>query len=245
MTVPLTVQPGFSLNVSGVEREELEVDILLVGAGPASLACANRLTQIFEAAGKDDVSILVLEKAEDIGYHILSGAVMDPRSMIELFGADYEAKGCPVEAEVTFDCVDYLKKNGGKQRLSGPFVPPPLKNHGNRIVSLYRVVRWMKDKAEEKGVEVYPGFAAAEVLYDGDRVVGVQTRDAGIAKDGSQKGSFEPGMNVRAKVTVFAEGTRGNLAKGLIAKLGLAKDANHQIYETGIKEIWKLSLIHI
>ncbi|MEX1026275.1 MAG: electron transfer flavoprotein-ubiquinone oxidoreductase [Planctomycetota bacterium] len=236
----MTVQTRFSLNATGVEREELEVDVLLIGAGPAALAAAIRLSQLFEAAGKDDASILVLEKAEDIGYHILSGAVMDPRAMVELFGADWREQGCPVESEVTFDCVDYLTANGKKLRLKGPFVPPPLKNHGNSIVSLYRVVRWLKDQAEAKGVEVYPGFAAAEVLYDGDRVIGVQTRDAGVAKDGSLKPTFEPGMNVRAKVTVFAEGTRGNLTKGLIKKLDLARGANHQLFETGIKEIWKI-----
>ena len=164
---------------------------------------------------------------------------MDPRAIKELY-PDFLEQGCPVEAEVTFDCVDYLKKSGGTVRLKGPFVPPPLKNHGNYIVSLYRVVRWLKEKAEELEIEVYPGFAASKVLYDGDRVIGVQTRDAGIAKDGTQKPDFEPGMNVKAKVTVFAEGTRGNLAKGLIAKLDLAKGKNHQIYETGIKEIWRI-----
>ena len=230
---------GVSLNAEGVEREELEVDVLLVGAGPSALSCAIHLKRQLDAAGKDDVSILVLEKAEDVGYHILSGAVMDPRAMAELF-PDWKEKGCPFEAEVSYDCVEVLRANGKSTRLSGPFVPPPLHNKGNVIVSLYRVVRWLKDQAEELGIEVYPGFAAADVLYDGDRVVGVQTRDAGIAKDGTQKPQFEPGMEVKAKVTVFAEGTRGSLVKGLIHKLGLAKDANHQIYETGIKEIWSI-----
>ncbi|MEM7311364.1 MAG: electron transfer flavoprotein-ubiquinone oxidoreductase [Planctomycetota bacterium] len=230
-----------SLNLDGVEREELEVDVLLVGAGPASLACAIHLRRLLKERGKEDATVLVLEKAEDIGYHTLSGAVMDPRGMAELF-PDWKDKGCPVEAEVSFDCVDYLRKGGGATRIQGPFVPPPLKNHGNYIVSLYRVVRWMKDQAEELEVEVYPGFAAADVRYDesGTRVIGVQTRDAGIAKSGEQKPTFEPGMNVTAKVTVFAEGTRGSLAKGLIKKLELDKDANHQSYETGIKEIWSI-----
>lgn len=236
----MTVQPGHSLNAEGVEREDMDVDVLIVGAGPAALSCAIKLADLCQAAGRDDTSIFVLEKAEDVGYHVLSGAVMDPKSMIELFGADYKEKGCPTEAEVHFDCVDYLKAGGGKQRLSGLFVPPPLKNHGNQIVSLYQVVRWMRDEAEKRGIEVMPGFPASEVLYEGDKVVGVQTRDMGIGKDGSQKGQYEPGINVKAKVTVFAEGTRGNLTKGLIAKLGLAKDANHQLYETGIKEIWKI-----
>ena len=232
-------QAGLSLNVDGVEREELEVDVCIVGAGPSALACAIHLQRTLKEKGIEDKSVLVLEKAEDIGYHILSGAVMDPRGMQELF-PDWKERGCPVEAEVTFDCVDYLKKSGGKMRLKGPFVPPPLKNHGNYIVSLYQVVRWLKDQAEELGVEVYPGFAASKVLYDGSRVIGVQTRDAGVAKDGSQKAQFEPGMNVKAEVTVFAEGCRGNLAKGLIQKLHLDSGKNHQIYETGIKEIWEI-----
>ncbi len=230
---------GMNLNVQGIEREELEVDVALVGAGPSALACAIHLKRLLVEKGLGDLSLLVLEKAEDIGYHILSGAVMDPKGMAELF-PDWLERGCPVEAIVDFDCVDVLRANGGKLRLQGPFVPPPLKNHGNYIISLYRVVRWLKDQAEELGIDVYPGFAASGVLYDGDRVVGVQTRDAGIAKDGSQKAQFEPGMNVKAKVTVFAEGTRGSLAKDLFKKLDLLRGKNNQIYETGIKEIWKI-----
>jgi len=252
---------GLSLNVEGVEREELEVDVLVVGAGAAGLATALKLKERLDAAGLagaielarlvkadnekggayaiGEVEIAVLEKAEDVGYHVLSGAVMDPRGIAELF-PDWKEKGCPVEAEVGFDCVDFLKAGGGKVRIQGPFVPPPLKNHGNYIISLYRVVNWLKEQAEAAGIEVYPGFAASKVLYDGDRVVGVQTRDAGLAKDGSQKGHFEPGMNVKARVTVFAEGTRGNLTKGLVAKLGLDGGKNHQIYETGVKEIWRI-----
>ncbi len=230
-----------SLNQPGVEREELEVDVLLVGAGPAALACALHLKRLLAAQGKGDATLLVLEKAEDVGYHTLSGAVMDPRGMAELF-PDWKERGCPVEAEVRFDCVDYLKAGGGKQRFQGALVPPPLRNHGNSIVSLYRVVRWMKEQAEKAGIEVYPGFAGAEILYDagGHRVVGVQTRDAGIAKSGERKPSFQPGMNVRAQVTVFAEGTRGNLAKGLVKKLALDAGANSQSYETGVKEIWSI-----
>ena len=227
------------LNVDGVEREELEVDVCVVGAGAAALSCAIQLKRALTAAGNDEAMVLVLEKAEDVGNHVLSGAVMDPKGITELF-PNWRDEGFPVEADVTFDCVDILRKNGKTKRLQGALVPPPLKNHGNVIVSLYHVVRWLRDKAEELGVEVYPGFAAARVLYDGDRVIGVQTRDAGIAKDGSQKPTFEPGMDVKAKVTVFAEGTRGNLAKGLIHKLKLDAGKNHQSYETGIKEIWKI-----
>ncbi len=229
---------GLSLNLDGIEREELEVDVLVVGAGPAALACAIHLKSLLAARSRD-ANVLVLEKAEEIGFHILSGAVMDPRGISELF-PDWKERGCPIESEVRFDCVDFLRANGKKVRFQGPFVPPPLKNHGNIIVSLYRVVRWLKDEAEKLGVEVYPGFAGAEVLYDDSRVVGVQTRDAGIAKDGSPKAQFQPGMNIKAKATVFAEGTRGNLAKGLIQKLGLDRGRNHQLYETGVKEIWRV-----
>ncbi|QDU67944.1 electron transfer flavoprotein-ubiquinone oxidoreductase [Engelhardtia mirabilis] len=229
---------GVNLNASGVEREEFEVDVLFVGAGAASLASAITLQRLAQAKGQE-LSILILEKAEDIGYHTLSGAVMDPRAMQELF-PDFLEQGCPVESEVTFDCVDVLFAGGGKFRLKGALVPPQFKNHGNYIVSLYKVVRWLKDQAEELGIDIYAGFAASEVLYDGDRVVGVQTRDSGLAKDGSQKGNFEPGMNVKARATVFAEGTRGSLTKGLISKLGLDAGKNPQIWETGIKEIWSI-----
>lgn len=228
-----------SLNAKDVERETLEVDVLLVGAGPASLACAIHLQRLLKERGMEDKTILVLEKAEDVGYHTLSGAVMDPRAMAELF-PDWKDRGCPVEAEVGFDCVDVLRKSGSKFRLKGLLTPPPLKNHGNSIISLYRVVRWMRDQAEELGVEVYPGFAGASVIYDGARVVGVQTRDSGIGKGGEKKPTFEPGMDVRAPVTVFAEGTRGSLAKGLVKRLKLDEGRNHQIYETGIKEIWEI-----
>lgn len=230
---------GVSLNAEGVEREELEVDVLVVGAGASGLACAIHLKRLLAAAGKGEASLLVLEKAEEVGYHVLSGAVMDPKGMQELF-PDWREKGCPVESPVTFDCVEYLRANGKKRRLTGALVPPPLRNHGNAIVSLFRVTRWLKDQAEALGIDVYPGFAGASVNYDGRRVTGVQTRDAGIGRHRDQKPTFQPGLNVRAKVTVFAEGTRGSLAKGLIARLGLDLGKNHQLYETGIKEIWRI-----
>jgi electron-transferring-flavoprotein dehydrogenase len=230
-----------SLNLPGVERDELEVDVCVVGAGPAGLAVALRLKELLVRSGRGDRQILVLEKAEEAGYHTLSGAVMDPRGMDELF-PDWRERGCPVESEVRSDCVDVLFRNGRRLRLKGLLVPPPLANHGNWIVSLYRVVRWLKEQAEAAGIDVYPGFGAAEVRYgpDGTSVIGVQTRDAGIGKGGARKGTYQPGMNVRARVTVFAEGTRGHLAKGLIGKLGLDDGRNPQVYETGVKEIWEL-----
>lgn len=230
---------GINLNIEGVERDELEVDVLIVGAGPAALSCAIQLKRALKEKGRDDAAVLVLEKAEDVGYHILSGAVMDPRAIAELY-PDWLEQGFPVESKVEFDCVDYLKKNGGKMRIQGPFVPPNLRNHGNYIISLYRATQWLKEKAEELEVDVYPGFAGSGVLYDGNRVVGVQTRDAGIDKHGEKKPQYEPGMDVKAKVTVFAEGTRGSLAKGLIKKLKLDEGSNHHSYETGVKELWKV-----
>src|SRR6185295_17191506 len=193
---------GVSLNAEGVEREELEVDVLVVGAGAAGLATAIQLKRLLTQAGRAEASILVLEKAEEVGYHVLSGAVMDPKGMQELF-PDWRERGCPIESPVTFDCVDYLKASGGKLRFTGALVPPPLKNHGNFIVSLFRVTRWLKTEAEALGIDVYAGFAGASVLYDGRRVVGVQTRDAGLDKKREQKPNFQPGMNVKAKVTVF------------------------------------------
>ena len=228
-----------SLNAPDVEREELEVDVLLVGAGPASLACAIHLQRLLGERGMEDKTVLVLEKAEEIGNHTLSGAVMKTKGIAELY-PDWKDRDFPVEAEVGYDAMVYLRKNGKHMRLDGMLVPPQLRNHGNVIISLNKVVDWLKERAEEAGVEVYPGFAGAEIAYDGSRVIGVQTRDSGIAKDGSQKGTFEPGMNVRAPVTVFAEGTRGSLAKGLINKLGLAADSNEQSWSTGCKEIWEI-----
>ncbi len=221
------------------ERDSMDVDVLVLGAGPAGLACAIALKRALKAAGLADKSVLVLEKAEDIGYHTLSGAVMDPRGMAELF-PDWKERGCPYESEVKFDCLDFLRKNGKKTRLTGKLVPPTLHNHGNYIVSLYHVVRWLKEQAEAEGCEVFPQFAGAEILFDGDRVVGVQTRDAGIDKKREPKGTFTPGANIRAAVTVFAEGTRGSLAKHLIERLKLARPENPQTWGTGIKEIWEI-----
>ena len=229
---------GLSLNAPDVERDELEVDVLFVGAGSASLSAAIRLADLAKAAGRE-LTMLVLEKAEEIGHHTLSGAVMDPRAIRELF-PDFLELGFPIEAPVERDWVEVLLPKGKHVSLKGPLVPPQFRNHGNYIVSLNRVVGWLKDQAEARGVDVYAGFAAAGVLWEGDRVVGVQTRDAGIDKHGNQKPGFQAGMNVRAKVTVFAEGTRGHLAKGVISRLGLDAGRNPQIYETGIKEIWQV-----
>ena len=230
-----------SLNQADVEREELPVDVLLVGAGPATLACAIHLQRQLAEKGVEDKTILVIDKAEEIGHHTLSGAVMDPQGIARLF-PDWRERGFPVEAEVTDDWAEVLRPGGKHLEMRGWKVPPQLRNHGNVIVSLNHVVRWMAEQAEGAGVEIYAGFPAAEVTYDegGERVTGVITRDSGIAKDGSRKGTFEPGMRIEAEVTVFGEGPRGHLAKGLAKKLDLYAGKNPQTYGTGIKEIWKV-----
>ena len=229
----------YSLNLRDVEREELEVDVLLIGAGAANLALAIRLQRLLAERGLEDKTILVLEKAEEIGHHTLSGAVMNPKGIAELF-PDWREQGFPVEKEVTYDALAWLRKGGKHHRFDGMLTPPQMKNHGNFIVSVNKVVRWMAEQAEAAGVEIYPGFAASHLLMDGERVLGVQTRDSGIAKDGSQKGTFEPGMNVTAQVTVLGEGSRGHLTKGLVERLSLDEGKNPQTYGTGVKEIWDI-----
>jgi len=230
-----------SLNRKNVEREALPVDVLLVGAGPASLACALHLQRLLEARGDAERTILVIDKAEQVGHHTLSGAVMDPQGIARLF-PDWRARGFPVEADVRDDWAELLRPNGKHLELRGWRVPPPLRNHGNVIVSLNRVVRWLAERVEEAGIELYAGFPAAEVVYDagGRRVTGVETRDSGIAKDGTPKSTFQPGMRIEAAVTVFGEGTRGNLAKALIRKLDLAAEKNPQTYGAGVKELWQV-----
>ncbi len=230
-----------SLNATEVEREELPVDVLLVGAGPASLSCAIHLHRLFEEKGIEDKTILVIDKAEEIGNHTLSGAVMDPKGIAELF-PNWKDDGFPILSEVKEDWAEMLKPGGGSRALKGAMCPPQLRNHGNYMVSLNQICRWMSEKAEGLGIEIYGGFPAAETIFDDDgkRVLGVTTRDSGIAKDGSQKGTFEPGMRITADVTVFAEGTRGSLAKNLDRKLNLSQGKNPQTWGTGIKEIWQV-----
>ena len=231
-----------SLNLPDVEREELPVDVLLVGAGPASLACAIHLSRLLAEQGLGDKTILVIEKAEEVGHHTLSGALMDPRGIEELLPG-WRAEGFPVEAEVKDDWAEILWPGGRRLRLRGLLCPPQLRNHGNVIVSLNRVVRWLAERAEGLGVEIYAGFPAAEVLYGDDEgrgVRGVVTRDSGIAKDGTAKSTFEPGMRILADVTVFGEGPRGSLAKDLFRRLDLYAGREPQTYGTGVKEIWRV-----
>lgn len=227
--------------MESTERDVLEVDVLFVGGGPGNLAGALRLTQLLDErarAGKPagDVSIAVIEKAAEPGLHSCSGAVLDPRALAELL-PDYRAMGCPIEGDVVSDEVWYLHEQS-KSRL--PFTPPSLHNHGCHVVSLGRVVRWMWGLCEKNAaINLFPGTAGVSILWDGDRVAGVRTGDKGIDRHGQRRGNFEPGIDIRAKVTVFGEGVRGALVKELIAKAKLEGE-HAQTYSIGIKEIWQL-----
>jgi electron-transferring-flavoprotein dehydrogenase len=221
-----------------MERETLEVDVLVVGAGPAGLAFAIKLARDCQQQGLEK-AILVLDKAEELGHHTLSGAVMDPRGLLELF-PHAESEGFPIESKVEDDALWWLSKSG-KRTFKGMLCPPPFRNHGNWIISANAMVKWMAQKAEAAGVEVYPGFAASEVLYsDSGAVIGVRTVDQGRSKSGVAKGNFQPGYDIKAGLTVFAEGTRGSCTKALIGEKQLDQNCNKQIWSVGVKEIWKV-----
>ncbi len=217
------------------EREVMETDVLVVGAGPSGLSTAIRLVQLAKQAGKEPPAVMVLEKGAEIGNHILSGAVMDPRGIQELF-PDWREKGAPVEAQVTWDAVRYLTSSS---YYTLPITPPPMHNHGFWIISLQEMTKWLASQAEGMGIEIFPGFAAQSLIEEDGRIQGVVTGDMGIGKNGEKKGTYQPGMEIRAKVTVLSEGTRGHLTKKLAADRKLYR-VNPQIYSTGIKEVWKL-----
>ena len=222
-----------------MERDTMPVDVLLVGAGPANLACAYRLAQVLQEKGKlDEHVIMIVEKGREVGDHILSGAIMDPKAMSELFGDDWRAQGCPVDADVAEESVFTLTATKASKMA---FIPPPLKNHGNVIVSLSHVVRWMKEKVEAFGdaIMIAEEQPAADVLLNGERVTGARLVDRGREKDGAEGAAFEPGADIEARITVLGEGSRGSLTKILVDKLGLG-GTNPQVYGTGVKEIWDI-----
>lgn len=218
-----------------IERDEMQFDIVIVGAGPSGLSAAIRLKQLAEKDGRD-ISICVVEKGSEVGAHILSGAVIDPISLNELI-PDWQEKGAPLNCPVQKDKLAFLTQ---KHAITLP-TPPSFQNKGNYIVSLGMVCRWLAEQAENLGVEIYPGFAAVDVLYhENGSVKGILTGDMGVGKDGQPSAQFQPGMALLAKQTLFAEGCRGSLSKRLIAQFHLDKEAQAQTYGLGVKEIWEV-----
>ena len=224
---------GALIIIRAMPRESMQYDVVIVGAGPAGLAAAIRTKQL-----SPEVSVCVLEKGSEVGAHILSGAVMDPRALAELF-ADWKAQGAPLNTPVTRDRFLFL---GEKAHLETPafLLPACFQNHGNYVVSLGNVCRWLAKQAEALGVEIFPGFAAAEVLYEAGAVKGVATGDLGINRKGEKTEAYQPGMELHGKYTFFAEGCRGHLGRQLEEKYRLREGADPQVYGIGLKELWEL-----
>jgi electron-transferring-flavoprotein dehydrogenase len=214
-------------------RESMQYDVVVVGAGPAGLAAAIRIKQL-----SAETSVCVLEKGSEVGAHILSGAVMDPIALNELI-PDWKAKGAPLNTPVTEDRFLFLTQTGSF-KTPNFMLPACFQNHGNYIVSLGNVTRWLGQQAEALGVEIFPGFAAQEILFEGSTVKGVATGDMGIGRNGEKTGAYQPGMELHGKYTFFAEGCRGHLGRQLEAKLGLRGGADPQVYGLGIKELWEI-----
>jgi electron-transferring-flavoprotein dehydrogenase len=223
-----------------VEREYMEFDVVIVGAGPSGLSAACRLKQKAAEAGKE-ISVCVVEKGSEVGAHILSGAVFEPRALNELF-PDWKELGAPLNTPVVRDDIYVLRSSDTSTKVPDFFVPKTMHNEGNYIISLGNLCRWLAQQAENLGVEIYPGFAAQEVLFDENGVVrGIITGDLGVDREGHPKeGLYTPGMELRGKYTLFAEGCRGHLGKQLIQRFNLDSDADVQHYGIGLKEIWEI-----
>ena len=232
----------FRKPLADVDRPQMEADVVIVGGGPAGMACALRLSQLIDdhnahnpGATLSKENIYVIEKAREAGQHCLSGALLDPRSMRELLpGFEKEA---PLDAEVHKEGVYFLTE---KKHFRLPLTPPPLQDHGNYVISINKFVKWLAGIVEAAGITIFTGFAGSELLYDGSRVIGVRTDDKGVDKQNQPKANFEPGYDVKAKVVVLAEGTRGSLTKQLIQKFDLMKERNPQTYGVGVKELWEV-----
>lgn len=212
------------------DRENMAYDVLIIGAGPAGLSCAIRLKQL-----NPELSVCILEKGSEVGAHLMSGAVFEPRALNELI-PDWKEKGAPLNTEAGKDYFKFLTKKGA---FTLP-TPPQMHNKGNYIISLGELGKWLADQAMQLGVEIYPGFAASEILYKDDQVIGVATNDMGINKHGEKTDAFQAGMELHAEQTVFAEGCHGSLTKILMAKYNLRENSDPQTYGLGIKEIWQV-----
>ena len=236
-----------------IERDTMKAGVVFVGGGPAGLSGALHLTNLIakhnaavakgEKPGKPineetlgvDMVVAVIEKATNLGDHNLSGAVMEPKALAELI-PDFKEKGAPIEGEVKSEGVYFFTR---KRAFKFPITPPPMKNHGNLIISLGKMVKWLGEQLSAAGVDALTTFAAQEALYEGEKVIGVQLGDKGVNPDGTPKGIFEAGPNLLAKCTVFCEGTRGSCTKQLVKRLALDEGRNPQVYATGVKEVWE------